>query len=219
MDRERPRTNEEWLADLGTHETRAEALADLREYLLKAVYVYLDRYREDLYDLSRSELEQMAEDFAQEALLQVLNNLETFRGESKFTTWAYRFVINEAAAELRLHRWQTLSTEALIGEGEEVSLLSFLSDVEAPDPERTVARTEILVVMQRVIEEDLTRRQRIALVSIKMRGVPVVEVAERLDATPNTIYKLVYDARRKLREGLERRHYSQADVLAIFSEE
>jgi RNA polymerase sigma-70 factor (ECF subfamily) len=219
MNRERPRTNEEWLADLGTRETRTEALADLREYLLKAVYVYLDRYREDLYDLSRSELERMAEDFAQEALLQVLNTLETFRGESKFTTWAYRFVINEAAAELRLHRWRTLSTEALIGEGEEVSLLSFLSDLESPDPERAAARSEILVVMQQVIEEDLTRRQRVALVSIKMRGIPVVEVAERLNTTPNSIYKLIYDARKKLKEGLERRHYSQADVLAIFSEE
>jgi RNA polymerase sigma-70 factor (ECF subfamily) len=219
MNRERPRTNEEWLADLGTQETRAEALADLREYLLRAVYVYLDRYREELSDLSRSELEQLAEDFAQEALLQVLDKLETFRGDSKFTTWAYRFVINEAAAELRLHRWRTLSTEAVIGEGEEVSLLSFLSDVEAPDPERTVARTEILVVMERVIEEDLTRRQRIALVSIKLRGIAVVEVAERLGTSPNTVYKLIYDARKKLKEGLERRHYSQADVLAIFSEE
>lgn len=218
MNRERPRTNEEWLADLGTQETRAEALADLREYLLRAVYVYLDRYREDVSDLSRSELEQMTEDFAQDALLQVLDKLETFRGESKFTTWAYRFVINEAAAELRLHRWRTISMEAAVGEGEEISLLSFLGDLEAPDPERAVARTEILVLMQRIIEEDLTRRQRVALVSIKLRDIPVVEVAERLDTTPNSIYKLIYDARKKLREGLERRHYSEADVLAIFGE-
>lgn len=218
MNRERPRTNEEWLADLGTQETRAEALADLREYLLRAVYVYLDRYREDVSDLGRSELEQMAEDFAQDALLQVLDKLETFRGESKFTTWAYRFVINEAVAELRLHRWRTVSMEAVVGEGEEISLLGFLSDLEARDPERAVARTEILVLMQRIIDEDLTRRQRVALVSIKLRGVPVVEVAERLDTTPNSIYKLIYDARRKLKEGLERRHYSEADVLAIFGE-
>ena len=210
------RSNEEWLADLGAQETRAEALADLRDYLLRAVYVYMDRHREDLSDLGRSELEQMAEDFAQEALLQVLDNLEAFRGESKFTTWAYRFVINEAAGELRLHRWRTLSVEAVVSEDEEVSLLHFLSDRSAPDPETAAAQSEILLLMEHVIQEELTERQRVALVSVKLRGVPVDVVAERLDTTRNNVYKLVYDARRKLRAGLERRHYSEADVLAIF---
>jgi RNA polymerase sigma-70 factor (ECF subfamily) len=210
------RSNEEWLAALGAQETRDDALADLRDYLLRAVYVYMDRHREDLSDLGRSELEQMAEDFAQEALLQVLDNLASFRGESKFTTWAYRFVINEAAGELRLHRWRTLSIEAVVSESQEITLLHFLSDRSAPDPETAAAQTEILLLMERVIQEDLTERQRVALVSVKLRGMPVNVVAERLDTTRNNVYKLVHDARRKLKAGLERRHYSEADVLAIF---
>ena len=82
----------EWLADLCNEETQAEALADLREYLLRAVFLYLDRHREDLTHLDRRELEFLADDFAQEALLQIQAKLDTFRGESKFTTWAYRFV-------------------------------------------------------------------------------------------------------------------------------
>lgn len=216
MQRKGSRSNDEWLADLGAQDTRAEALADLRDYLLRAVYVYMDRHREDLSDLGRSELEQMAEDFAQEALLQVLERLDTFRGESKFTTWAYRFVINVAAGELRLRRWRTLSMEAVVGQ-EEVSLLHFLSDTAAPDPETAAARVEIAALMKRLIRHELTERQRIALINVKLRGVPVDVVAEELDTNRNNIYKLVYDARKKLKEGLERRHYSQADVLAIFS--
>jgi len=216
MQRKGSRSNDEWLADLGGEDTRAEALADLRDYLLRAVYVYMDRHREDLSDLGRSELEQMAEDFAQDALLEVLDRLDTFRGESKFTTWAYRFVINVAAGELRLRRWRTLSMEAVVGQ-EEVTLLHFLSDTAAPDPETAAAREEIAVLMKRVIRHELTERQRIALINVKLRGVPVDVVAEELDTNRNNIYKLVYDARKKLKEGLERRHYSQADVLAIFS--
>lgn len=218
MPRSRRRTNAEWIADLTTAGRRPEALVDLRDYLARAAFVYLDRHREDLAYLDRGELRQMVEDFVQDALLQILDNLDTFEGRSKFTTWAYRFVINVAAAELRLHRWRTQSLEAVVGEGDEVSLLFFLSDQEAPDPETRAARREILELMQHVIEEELSERQRFALVATKFRDMPVEEVARQLDTNPNNVYKLVYDARQKLKEGLEARHYSLTDVLAIFSE-
>jgi RNA polymerase sigma-70 factor (ECF subfamily) len=203
------------LVGLGDPDLRAEALADLRDYLLRAVFLYLDRHRQDLVDLDRRELEHLAEDFAQEALLQILDKLDTFRGESKFTTWAYRFVINAAARELRLHRWRTLSVEALLGD-QEVSRSILLADSEAPDPETLVARNRILDLMREIINHELTERQRFALINVRFRGVPVVEVARHLDTTPNNVYKLMYDARKKLKRGLERRHYSEADVLAIF---
>jgi RNA polymerase sigma-70 factor (ECF subfamily) len=206
------------MADLGKAESRAEALVDLRDYLARAVYVYLDRHREDLAYLDRVELAHMAEDFVQDALIQILDKLDTFEGRSKFTTWAYRFVINIAAGELRLHRWRTLSMEAVISEGEEVSLLSFISDQASPDPETRAVRQEVLDLMRQVIEEELSRRQRFALVNNKLRGMPVEEVADRLDTTPNNVYKLIYDARKKLKAALASRHYSLADILAIFSE-
>jgi RNA polymerase sigma-70 factor (ECF subfamily) len=212
-----PRSNAEWLADLRNEEAQAEALADLREYLLGAVFLYLDRHREDLTHLDRRELEHLAEDFAQEALLQIQAKLDTFRGESKFTTWAYRFVINVAAGELRLHRWRTLSIETLVSEGE-VPLLTFLSDQEAPDPETAAARNQILELMHQIIYEELTERQRLALVSVHFHGIPMAEVARQLNSTPNNVYKLIHDARKKLKQSLQRRHYSEADVLAIFGE-
>lgn len=214
----RPRHNVDWLADLGNDETQAEALADLREYLLRAVFVYLSRHRADLTDLDWRELEHLAEDSVQEALLQILAHLDTFRGESKFTTWAYRFVINVAAGELRLHRWRTLSIETLIGNEHEVPLFTFLSDQETPDPETVAARNQVLDVIHQIVNEDLTERQRFALVNVHLRGVPMADVARHLNSTPNTVYKLIHDARKKLKDGLRRRRYSEADVLAIFGE-
>jgi RNA polymerase sigma-70 factor (ECF subfamily) len=210
------RGNAEWVADLSSDERRSEALADLRKYLLRAVFVYLERHRPDLAHLERRDLEHLAEDFTQDALLRILDRLDTFRGESKFTTWAYRFVINIAASELRLHRWRTISIESLTVDQAEVSLLAFLSDEAVPDPETAAARSQIVALVQRVIEEELTERQRLALVGVHFRGVPVTEVARLLDTTPNSVYKLVYDARRKLKAALQRHHYSERDVLAIF---
>jgi RNA polymerase sigma-70 factor (ECF subfamily) len=211
-----PRTNAEWLADLGAEETQAEALTDLRAYLMRAVFLYLERHRQDLAHRDRRELEHMADDFAQEALLQIRAKLHTFRGESKFTTWAYRFVINIAAGELRLHRWRELSIETLLGE-QEIPLFTFLGDQSAPDPETTAERRQILALMRRIINEELTDRQRAALIAIHFQGVAVAEVARQLNSTPNNIYKLIHDARKKLKKGLQQRHYSEADVLAIFS--
>ena len=212
-----PRSNAEWLADLHDDATQAEALADLREYLLRAVFLYLDRHRQDLTHLDRRELEFMADDFAQEALLHIQAKLDTFRGESKFTTWAYRFVINIAAGELRLHRWRTVSIETLLGH-QEIPLFTFLSDQKTPDPETAAERNQILSLMSQIINEELTDRQRAALISIHFHGVPVPEVARRLNSTPNNVYKLVHDARKKLKKGLQQRHYSEADVLAIFTD-
>jgi RNA polymerase sigma-70 factor (ECF subfamily) len=214
----RPRSNEEWLADLRSKESQQEALADLREYLLRAAFLYLDRHREDLTYLDRRELGQMAEDFAQDALLQIQAKLDSFQGRSKFTTWAYPFVINIAAGELRRHRWRTLSMETAVTE-EDAPLFTFLHDEESVDPETRAARQQILETVRHIIEEELTDRQRMALVNVHFRGMPMAEVARQLGSTTNNVYKLIHDARKKIKLGLERRRYSKTDVLAIFTDD
>jgi RNA polymerase sigma-70 factor (ECF subfamily) len=211
------RSNEQWLADLRDERAREQALTDLRDYLLRAVYTYLNRRRQDLSHLDQRELEHLAEDFAQDALIQILDKLDTFRAESKFTTWAYRFVINIAAGDLRLHRWRTVSMDVQAA-GQEVPLFTFVGDEQAPDPEALAARQEILDLLYRIIDEDLTERQRFALVSIHFYAVPVPVVARQLGSTTNNVYKLVHDARRKLKKRLEEHRYSQADVLAIMGD-
>jgi RNA polymerase sigma-70 factor (ECF subfamily) len=212
------RSTAEWLADLCSDERQAEALADLRDYLLRAVFLYLDRHREDLCNLDWRELEHLAEDFAQEALLQIRAKLHTFRGKSKFTTWAYPFVINAAAAELRRHRWRNLSMEALVGDGE-VPLGSFLSDLQVPDPETSASRENVLALIRHTITEELTERQRFALVNVHFHGMPMSEVARELDSTPNNVYKLIHDARKKIKGALLRHYRSPDDVLAIFGDQ
>jgi RNA polymerase sigma-70 factor (ECF subfamily) len=209
-----PRNNQQWLADLEREE--AEALADLREYLRRAVFTYLNRHREDLSHVDRGELEHLAEDMVQDSLLQILDKLDTFRGDSKFTTWAYRFVINAAAGELRLHRWRSVSIDVLASEGEPPAF-AFVGDEQAPEPEKLAARHQILALLYRAINQDLTDLQRRALIRVHFKGVPVVVLAQELGSTPNNVYKLLHDARRKLKKTLEREHYSEADVLAIFS--
>lgn len=210
-----PRTNAEWLSDLVNKEKQAEALADLERYLLRVVALYVERHHEDLTFLDTSTSEHLAEDFAQEAIVQILANLDTFRGESKFTTWAYRFVINIAATELRLAHWRTIPLESVIGEGEE-SLLTFLSDQGTPDPETVVARNQIIAVIREIIDKELSERQRIALISVHFNTVPMAEVARQLETTPNNVYKLVHEARKKIKSGLRQRYYGESDILAIF---
>ncbi|MGH2592279.1 MAG: sigma factor, partial [Anaerolineae bacterium] len=109
------RSNEDWLWALSEKpgEAQAEALQDLRDFLLRAVLVYLSLHRSDLAGWSRQAIRDLAEDLAQETLMEIRVSLTGFRGESKFTTWAYRFVINRAASELRRQRYQNLSLDRL----------------------------------------------------------------------------------------------------------
>jgi RNA polymerase sigma factor (sigma-70 family) len=108
------RSNEAWMRDLrGSGRTYEEAMAVLRDYLMRAVLVYLSRRRSDVLEWTAEDLRSFAEDMTQEAILDIKDNLGKFRGESKFTTWAYRFVINRAAGELRRSRYRDYSFEAI----------------------------------------------------------------------------------------------------------
>ena len=211
------RSNEEWLRALRSRGTsQEEALQDLRDYLLRAVLVYLSRDRSDLAHFHPDELQHLAEDWAQEALVTIVGKLDTFRGQSKFTTWAYRIVINQAAGELRHRRWSAVSLEAL-PEEEEPSLLSMIEDVRAQDPERATQQEEVLAIIQRIIDEELTDRQRVALTNLLFRGMPMGEVAERLGTNKNNVYKIMHDARKKLKKRLPEYDLSEDYVLSIFS--
>src|SRR3972149_10044040 len=138
------RPNADWLWALREQpgEAQAEALQDLRDFLLRAVLVYLSMQRSDLAGWSRQAVRDLAEDFAQEAAVEVRQNLDTFRGEAKFTTWAYRFVINRAASELRRQRYRDLSLDRL-REEEPAVFQAGLNDAEASgkvNPEQMAER-------------------------------------------------------------------------------
>lgn len=219
---ERERTNEEWLRDLQAEgPPQAAAVRDLREYLLKAVFLYYHRRRSDLSHLARDELAQMAEDAAQDAVLKILDKLDTFRGDSKFTTWAYRVAINQAAGDLRRRRWDNVSLDAMKESAQETlpPLLATLEDPTAGDPDERVTRNQIWTLISDVIENEFTERQRIVFVSQYFHGVPPGKIAEKLGTNRNNVYKISHDARVKLKDRLLKLGLTEDEILAAFQED
>lgn len=215
------RTNKAWLADLQADSPRrAAALDDLRETLVRGVYYYLRNDRSDLTSRTSGDLQQMAGDFAQDALLKVLDNLHTFRGESQFTTWASKIAARVAISELRRVRYKNYSLEHITADGEVLPRFTGLSIApdEAPHPEGYTEQQEVLAAIDYAIRNVLTERQRTALTAYTMDGVPVEELARRMDTNRNALYKLVHDARAKLKTYLQEQGLSLQYILDLFGE-
>ncbi|MFO7538039.1 MAG: RNA polymerase sigma factor [Chloroflexota bacterium] len=213
------RTTEEWLEELtAVGLTRQRALADLRDYLFRAVLLYLRRRRSDLDYLADSDLRAMAQDFAQEATLSVDENLDSFRGSAKFTTWAYRFVINEAISQLRRRDYRKrLSLEGL-SETETAVLMSLAERKAGRNPDLRAERQDMSRLLLEIIRSELNERQRLAVLGVYFEGHSIQETAEFLDTSPNTLYKMLYDARQKIKTRLRQLHLSEGDLLAAFEE-
>ncbi len=214
--RVRQRTNPEWLSQLraeGTPE-QAEAIEDLRLYLLRAVLYFFSQSPGDLRGLARPEIEQVAQDLAQDALLTILKHLDDFRGESKFTTWAYRFAINMSLVEARRQRWKNVSLDKLM-ENPELPDFQF-EDKDSPDPDRSAQQQEIWEAVREVIQNDLTDRQRAILTAVVFDDVPVDLVTKQYKMNRNAVYKMVHDARTKLKKRLEERGFEVGEILSLF---
>jgi RNA polymerase sigma-70 factor (ECF subfamily) len=212
------RTNEAWLRDLrGTGRAYDEALAALRDYLMRAALVYLGRRRSDVVGWTAEDLRQFAEDMTQDAILDIEANLVNFRGEAKFTTWAYSFVINRAAGELRRSRYSDFSYEGL-QENEAAFFEKLQAEFPDASPELKVEQREMAELLLDVIQNELTIRQRRAMVMAYFQGQSMETVAEQLNISRNTLYKLLFDARQRLKAALIARHLSEGDILAPFEE-
>jgi len=212
------RTNEAWLNDLHDGSSRqAAALEDLRQFLQHGVLAYL-RSRSDLKELAETELRQLSEDLAQEALLKVQANLDTFQGKSKFITWAAKIASNHTISELRRAKWRDLSLDVITEAG--TSLQEILAtDAQGSNPDTEIERRQVWQTITEVINNDLTERQRQVLAAILVDDVPVAEVARLLDTNANNIYKLLHDARLKLKRSLEKLGLEHQYILKLFSED
>lgn len=202
------RDNQAWLADLRAAEP--EAIADLRAALLRGL-------RAALAGRVDGDLDAISEDFAQDAVLKVMSSLDSFRGESRFLTWAQKIAIHVALSDLRRKRWRDISLQEFTEtpEGEEYTP-AILTDPGA-SPEQEAARQELLRNVERLIFEELTERQRTAMLAILQDGIPLQEVAERMDTNPNALYKLLHDARQRMRQRLEEQAgFSAQEALALF---
>jgi len=201
------RTNTQWLADLQGPD-KGLAITDLRAVLIKGLtYALSSRIKTDL--------DEQVQDFAQDALLRILDKIDTFRGESRFTTWAQKIAVRVAFTELRRQRWKDISIEELLPEESLDFTPTVLAD-PSPDPEKRSNQTMLAEMIQQMIAEDLTDRQRTALMAIMAGGMPLEEVAERLGTNRNALYKLIHDARKRMQLRLHARGMTPQEVLAAF---
>lgn len=177
------------------------AVEDLHMLLLKAARFEVRRRRSALGHLRDSDHEDLAQQSADDALMAVLGKLEDFRGESRFTTWAYKFALLEAAVKVRRRAWQGREVQL---EPESWPLIADPGQTPHTDAETG----EILDALQHAIEQDLTPHQREVLVAITLNDVPIDVLAERLGTTRGALYKTLHDARQKLRSILAARGLS-----------
>src|SRR4051812_46871923 len=187
----------EWLRSLrSSGASRDDAIRRLHALLLRAARFECARRRPTLPHLRGNDLDDIANQAADDALVSILARLDTFRGASRFTTWAYKFALLEAAVKLRRRAWQ----------GREVPLEPEtwgLFSSAGIEPGESVEQSELLTTVQRAISEVLTPHQRRVLVALALNGVPIDVLAERLNTTRGALYKTLHDARRKLRGHLE----------------
>jgi RNA polymerase sigma-70 factor, ECF subfamily len=174
---------------------RDDALADLHDLLLRAARFEIGRRRGALAHVRGEELDDLAVQAADDAMVAVLGKLDSFRGASRFTTWAYKFALLEAGVKLRRRAWQ----------GREVVLEPAswpLFEDEGASVERGHEAAELLAALQRAVREELTPHQREVFTALALNEVPIDVLSERMGTTRGALYKTLHDARRKLRSEL-----------------
>lgn len=203
------RTNQEWLDALNSEGSgRSAAIDELRSILVRGLRFGLES------TLGRRGAIEQVEDFAQDALIRILDNIESFRGESKFTTWAQKIAMRIAFSELRRKRWENLSLDQLLASDREHGTKRVEMRDDAPDPgEITSAKTAMEVVTE-IIDNDLTDLQRNALKALIIHGIPMEEVARSMDTNRNALYKLLHDARKRVAQEVEKRGIEVEELLS-----
>jgi RNA polymerase sigma-70 factor (ECF subfamily) len=192
----------EWLRALrATGAERDAAVGRLHDLLLRAARFEVSRRRAALSHVRGEELEDIALQAADDALVAVLAKLGDFRGASRFTTWAYKFALLEAGVRLRRRAWQ--EREVVL----EPEVWPLMADA-GESPQSKSETGELLRALSQAIDGCLTEHQREVLVALTLNGVPIDVLAGRLGTTRGALYKTLHDARRKLRSELAERGFT-----------
>ena len=206
------RTNEAWLADLRASGTEHEdAINDLREVIQKGLPYALTRWLSADSPL----FEPLVEEVTQETLLRVLDQLGTFEGRSMFTTWVHKIAIRLALTELRRKRWRDASLDELTENEDAPPPPGLLADSQA-SPESSAERSDMFARVRRILEEELTPKQHEALVLLSLQDIPMEEAAKRMKTNRNALYKLLHDARLRLKRRLALEDLTPQDLLMAF---
>jgi RNA polymerase sigma-70 factor, ECF subfamily len=206
------RTNEEWITDLETPGPGQEAaLADLRQIVLAGLPYAISGW----LPVDDPRFDALAEEVAQETLLRVLSRLGTFERRSQFTTWVHKIAVRQALSELRRKRWENVSLESLLEDSGLSDAPRWMAD-STPVPDQAIEMADTLSRVEKIISEELTEKQRQALVAVGVKGMPLEEVARRMGTNRNALYKLLHDARLRLKQRLSHEGLSPEDILAVF---
>ena len=208
------RTNEAWLSDLRANgEIRSMALEDLRAVIQKGLPYALSRWLSP--DLPQ--FNALVDEVTQETLLRVLDQLGTFEGRSQFTTWVHKIAVRIALTELRRKRWRDSSLDELTENEDAPPPPGLLADSQA-SPETSAERGDMMTRVRRIIEDELTDRQRQALILLGVQDMPIEDAARKLKTNRNALYKLLHDARLRLRTRLASEEIAPHEVLALFEQ-
>jgi RNA polymerase sigma-70 factor, ECF subfamily len=201
-----PRENAIWMHDLrACGPVQAEAITDLRGLLLRGLATSLQ---------ARGALDQaFLEDVVQQALVHILDYLDQFQGRSRFTTWAMAITVRLAMSALRRKRWQEVSLESMTASIERALALD---RDDTTGPAQHAEQHAIGETLRRLIDEALTDKQWTAMTA-ELGGMPLEEIARRMDSNVNAVYKLLHDARQRLKHGLETAGYTAEDVRSAFA--
>jgi len=206
------RSNQSWLLDLRSGgETHEAALNDLRTVIQRGLPYALIRWLPSDDPL----FQPLVEEVTQETLLRVLDQLETFEGRSQFTTWVHKIAIRIALTELRRKRWRDASLDELTENEELPPPPGLLADPQV-SPETSAERKDMLARVRRILEQELTPKQRQALILLGLEDVPMEEAARRMKTNRNALYKLLHDARLRLKRRMALEDISPQDLLAAF---
>jgi RNA polymerase sigma-70 factor, ECF subfamily len=197
----------EWLQGLGDAGARRDAaLARLHELLLRVARGEAAR-RGPRLAISGPELEDLAYQAAADALVAITGKLGQFRGECRFTTWAYKFVMFEVSAKIGRHFWRHPAV-ALDAEDWERLPARF-----GADPAHLAEWGDLFAALRRAVDAKLTPRQREVFVAIVLNDVPLDAMVIHLGSSRNAIYQMLFDARRKLRAALVAEGYLGQDSV------
>lgn len=196
------RNDDQWVHDLGSENLalREDAVIDLRDMLCRGLAKSLSRNgRVD---------DAFLEDIVQEACIKILEKLEGFEGRSKFRTWAVTIAVRTAISKMRKREWQNVSLERLASDGNfEPQVVVDACKISDEENGRSI----LLSKLKELIDSELTERQWIAITA-ELAGMPPEQIAEKLSTNANAIYKLMHDARKKLRRGLEASGFTIDDI-------
>jgi RNA polymerase sigma-70 factor (ECF subfamily) len=196
------RPDEDWTRDLRSEDVavRGRAISDLRDMLCRGLAKSLSKNGpvDDAF----------LEDIAQEACMKILEKLDTFEGRSKFRTWAVTIGVRTAVSKMRTREWHNVSLESITASAEFDPQIA-IDTSETSD--QTNVRLNLLSKLKELIDSELTEKQWTAITA-ELGGMPLPLLAEKLGSNTNSIYKLLHDARKKLRSGLEASGFSVEDV-------